>query len=360
MTARQFIIFGSLVFISQAGLLAQIENLSIDKEHAISSIEAHIANVASWQRGDFLIRVSVSSPGKLVEFIKQEGELDQVKTIHGPNSMSILSESTRVHRVRFDFENQRLFIANRSKSQQQLYDSLDREIGKPILETDDRVITVNHEKVFGATRMEAAIIRRFEPEQIPAIELAMDRYGVPNLRLLGLSGLASWSGPSYQRRCDLMRNIEELEEVSPIGQDRYKLFFRNRMNPNDSRTGIRSFYDWDSNRHLPLKFTAYSGYRAEDFPDASQPLISGFAKWKSIDASYVPVMAHNSRGKYGRIAGQQFRFQEETTIEIHWFSINQELPDEYFAESLLHDRKTLDELLDTGVLEAAETKPEQN
>ncbi len=360
MIIRGWTYFCCLIFIVQSGLFAQNEKLFVDKEHLISSIEAHIANMASWQRGDVLIRISISSPGRHVEIVKQEGELDKVKTVEGPNSISVVSESVHVHRVRFDFENQRVFIANRSRSQQQLYDSLDREIGKSNVETDDRVIVLDHANGFGATRMEAALIRRLEPGQLPAIEFALDRHGVPNLKLLGLSGSTLWTGRSYQQRCDLMRNIEELEEISHVGQDRYKLFYRHKMNPNNSRTGIRCYYDWDANQHLPLKFTAYSGYRTEDFPEATQPFISGFAKWQTIDAINVPVMTRNSMGKYGRISGQQFRFQEETTIDIHWFSINQELPDDYFDESLLHDRKALDELLDTGVFEAAKSEPEQN
>lgn len=351
MTVRVVLLAGIMILSLNSRLLAQHNNLSLDKEHVVGSIEAHFSNLASWQSGDCLIRISVLSEGRHIEIVKQSGALDKVKAIDGPDSLSAIIESTSVHRVRFDFANQRVFIANRSSSRQQRFDALDQELGKPLLETDDRVIAIDREAKVGATRMEAAVIRRFEPGQIPSVERALDWYNVPNLKLIGLSGLTTWSGDSYQRRFDLMRNIDELEDVTNIGQDRYKLFFRHRMNPNDSRTGIRSYYDWDAARHLPLKVSAFSGYRPEDFPDATQPITSGMAKWTANNGCFLPIMARYARGRYGRVEGRRFRFQEETTIEIHWFSINREFPDEFFGEEILHDRKALDVLLDTGVLE---------
>ena len=164
MTVRVVLLAGIMILSLNSRLLAQHNNLSLDKEHVVGSIEAHFSNLASWQSGDCLIRISVLSEGRHIEIVKQSGALDKVKAIDGPDSLSAIIESTSVHRVRFDFANQRVFIANRSSSRQQRFDALDQELGKPLLETDDRVIAIDREAKVGATRMEAAVIRRLKIE----------------------------------------------------------------------------------------------------------------------------------------------------------------------------------------------------
>jgi hypothetical protein len=41
----------------------------------------------------------------------------------------------------------------------------------------------------------------------------------------------------------------------------------------------------------------------------------------------------------------------EGTMELHWFSFNQPLPDDLFEESILSDRKKQDELMSKDVFE---------
>lgn len=354
------ILWGIVQLLAPAMLLAQSDELSLDKEHAIGCIEAHIANMASWQVGDFLMRINTTSNGDSLNDPRNEDGVNIQERVKGPDSVSLVGEKTTVHRVRFDFGNKRLFVANRSLSRQQLYDSLDNELGKPQEQADDRVIVFDTTKGFGATRVEAALIRRMNPNQIPTPEFALDRHGVPNIKLIGLGNSKSWSGPSYQQRCDLMRNIEELESISHVGKDRYQLFYRHRMNPNNPLTGQRQFIDWDMKQNIPLKFTAYGGYREEDVPYPVGPGLVATARWTLLNETNVPVAARVSTSRFGTVEGRSFLVQEETTIDIHWFSIHQDLPDEYFDESLLHDRKALDELLDTDVFEAAKSEPEQN
>lgn len=42
----------------------------------------------------------------------------------------------------------------------------------------------------------------------------------------------------------------------------------------------------------------------------------------------------------------------DVTIDVHWFSFNEDLPDELFEEEVLADRKKLDELLSQEVFES--------
>jgi len=356
MILRILMVFGLCFFLDRSFVLAQNNKLSVDKEHIIGSIEAHIANTESWRSGDFLIRILDTNPGRYIELIKNEAGADEIRTVEGPEAMSVVGEMTRIYRVRFDFDQQQLFMANRSERSEQMYDSLDREIGKPVVRSDDRVIMLQREKGVGATRLEAALIHRMEPKDIPTMEDALDQYGGPNIKFIGFAKPRFWAGGYFERKCDMVRNQDDIDEISQVGVNRYQVFYRHDVNPQDRRMGLRIYLDWDVKRNVPLKYTGYLGYRLEDYPEATKPFQVGTAKWKLIDGSQLPVSARYSGSSIRTIDGRRFRFEEESTVEIHWFSINQELPEEYFDEQILHDRKQLDELLDASVFE--ETRAE--
>jgi hypothetical protein len=331
--------------------VAQSNQLSVDSDHMIGSIEAHLANIDSWRSGDFLIRIRDTSTGRSIEVLKNETGADEFRTVKGPDAMSIVSEMTRIHRVRFDFDQQRLFMANRTERNDQLYDSLDQEIGKPFVRSDDRVIMLQRNKNVGATRLEAAVIHRMEPDAIPTLEEALDQFGGPNIKFIGLAKPAFWSGGYFERKCDMVRKQDDIAEISQVGENRYRVFYRHDVNPQDRRMGLRIYLDWDVKRNVPVKYTAFLGYRAEDYPGATKPFQVGTADWKLINGTNLPVEARISSSSIRRMDGRRFQFEDESTIEIHWFSINEELPDAHFDEQLLHDRQKLDELLNTVVFD---------
>jgi hypothetical protein len=103
-----------------------------------------------------------------------------------------------------------------------------------------------------------------------------------------------------------------------------------------------------------VKFTFYSDYRAEGFTGEAEPISVGTADWISRGNMNLPRTVRISQGKIGSIDDRQFSFQQETTIDVHWFSINEELPQESFDEAVVHDRALLDKLLSDEILDAKE------
>jgi hypothetical protein len=73
--------------------------------------------------------------------------------------------------------------------------------------------------------------------------------------------------------------------------------------------------------------------------------------WRSYEGNYLPKFARLSQRSIPEYANQTFQLIEETTVEIHWYSFNKEPLAEFFDEKLLHDRKKLDEMLNTDVFE---------
>ncbi len=354
MRISNLLIVVAILLLSPQALFSQTNELSVDREHLLGCIEAHFANLSTWQQGDFLIRIRVLSDGRYVRRNETVQHMKQLDPVEGADAISAVVETTQIHRVRFDFERKNLFVANRISGSQQLFDSLDREIGEPRHIADDRVIVFDTSKGIGAIRNQAGRVGLLNENQIPTMEFALDRHGVPNPALFGMQSSSRWGDNSVQRRYDFLLNEEELVSITNVGRDLYRMFYRHKMNPNDPRTRIRSYADWDVKRQVPVKFTFYSDYRAEGFAGESKPISVGTADWISLGNTNLPRTVRISQGKIGSIDERQFSFQQETTIDVHWFSINEELPEEHFEEAVVHDRALLDKLLSDEILDAKE------
>jgi hypothetical protein len=332
-------------------LSAQDKELSVDKDHIIGVIEAHIANVESWRSGDFLVRIRNTNNGRLVEEIVDEKGMRRMPFVEGQNAKSVLSETNRVHRVRFDFDRQNLFIANRSERRDQVYDSLDREIGNPQVVSDDRALVLQRSRAIGASRLEAAVVHRLVGDDLPELETALDQFGAPHVRFIGFSVPILWTGGYLEQKFDQVRREDDIIDISNVGKDRYQVLYRFDIDPANRIRGQRYYYDWDMKRNVPLKHRLYPGHDVGDHPEGDKPLQVGNSEWKEMDGANLPISARYSLSSFKRVNGQEFRFAEEWTVEVHWFSINKELPEEHFTEEVLHDRKKLDELLDTSVFD---------
>jgi len=332
-------------------------NLSADKDHIAGVIQAHFANLESWRKGDFLIRIQADGTGRYIDFEKtrqaEEGGLVYVK---GPDSMSLVNRNNHLHRVIFDFDQGKLLVINRVEREQQLYDGLDKEVGEPVKRADDRIVLLNRPLGFGATKTKAALSHYMDSEKLPAAEDLLGAHGIANIKLLGCGTFGGdWKG-DLQRRFDLIGNPDTMEEISHVGKDRYQVFSRLDIAPGNKMLGKRIYIDWDVQRQVPLKYVIYNGYREEDFPGATKPQWSGTANWKMVNGSYVPVSARLTDDSLVNVAGRYFHVSDDSTIELHWFSLSEELSEELFDEKILHDRKELDELLSEEVFE---TKPSE-
>jgi hypothetical protein len=356
MSSRINFISCVILLLAVEKLSAQDKELSVDKDHIIGVIEAHIANVESWRSGDYLVRIRGSSNGRLIEEIIDENGMRRLPFVEGQNAKSVHSETTRVHRVRFDFDRQNLFIANRSEGREQMFDSLDRKIGDPKVVSQDRAMVLQRSKAIGASRFEAAPVDRQIGEELPELETALDQFGAPHVRFIGFAPPMLWTGGYLEQKFDQVRREDDIIDILNVGNDRYQVLYRFDIDPTNRMRGQRYYYDWDMKRNVPLKYRFYLGFNAGDHPEGDKPNAVGHSEWKEIDGANLPISMRYSNPSYKRVDGQEFRFNEEWTVEIHWFSINKELPDEQFAEELLLDQKKLDELLDTSVFDSENGK----
>jgi len=331
-------------------VIAQDNKLSVDKDHMVGVIEAHMANVESWRSGDFLLRIRDDGTGR---YCRPDAGPGESLYVEGPDAMSLISRGDRLHRVVFDFDQQRLLIINRMEIELQVFDALDEDVGEAEKRNDDRVVLLDMTKGIGLSRLKPAIVHRIEGGRMRSPEQFFASWGIPEIRLLGCSALASapWSDTHFRLPLDQLRNLDSIEEILHVGDDRYQVFSRHDVNPENRRSGFRTYIDWDVQRHVPRKFAIYNGYSLEDLPGATKPQWTSTADWKLIDGNCVPVSARHSRTMIRSVYGRYFRISEETTIDLHWFSINSELSDDLFDEKILHDRKKLDELLSEEVFD---------
>lgn len=110
--------------------------------------------------------------------------------------------------------------------------------------------------------------------------------------------------------------------------------------------------DWDVKRNVPLKFVSYHAP-----PNRFPPVVTANVDWATVDGQVVPASARLSKRNNSHYLDREFQVSIETTVEIHWFSFNQPLPEERFDQQILHDRTKLDELLSEDVFGKTGDKP---
>jgi hypothetical protein len=327
------------------------DELSLNRDHITGVIQAHQSNLESWRRGDFLIRIRTSGSGRYIDFEKsRQSKGNGLVYVSGPDSMSLVNKKDHLHRVIFDFDNEKLIVINRVAREQQLYDGLDNDLGSPVKSYDDRIVLLNKPLGIGATRIKAGLIHNMGPENQRSVVELLDIYGIPNIMLLGCGTLGDWTS-DQQRRFDLLGNLDSMEQITHVGKNRYQVFSRLDIVPTNKMLGARVYVDWDVQKLVPVKYSVYNGYREEDFPGATKPQWTGSANWMELKGSYVPKSARLSNDSLVKVSGRYFHVSDDTSIDVHWFSLNQELPDRLFEEKLLHDRKKLDEMMNQDVFE---------
>ncbi len=334
--------------------LAQVDRLTVDKDHIVGVIEAHITNLEGWQSGDYLIRIQEEALGRHYQSFIEDG-IENWRVVEGADAASISISGSRLYRVMFDIERERVFVAGRGYDEQQLFDGLDSEIGMPKKTQFDSVFLLDRPNGIGASRLRAAQIHKMNAERLPSVRQILAQASVPDIRVLGCH--THWGGvwADDEKRLpdifNLVRDWDSIEEITHVGENRYKVFSRHDLRPDDRRFGARYYLDWDVAQQVPVAFSIYSGYRPEDFKNSVKEKAqwSGNTAWKIINGVSVPVSTRAVAGNIKRIDGRVFDIPHEITVDIHWFSVNEELPKELFQEDILHDRKKVDELLDETV-----------
>jgi len=310
-------------------------NLTVDKQHMSGLVEAHLASLEGWRSGDLLIRYSTVEHGRHVEF--QSDEYGTARLIEGPDAMSVAVREDRLYRLAFDFDAERALVINRCEREERLFDGLDQELRRPVLRNDDRVLLYDKSQRAAFVRRDPAVIHRLD--QLPPMINMIASWGVPDVRTLGFCEYQSWDTSSWRPEVEFIGNVDFMAEIKHLGKNRYQVVSRNA----DVFPG-QYVIDWDVKRNVPLKFVSYHVP-----PDRFPPVVTADVDWAAVDGQVVPASARLSKRDNSHYLDREFQVSIETTVEIHWFSFNQPLPDNLFDQQILHDRTKLDELLSEEV-----------
>lgn len=329
------------------------DRLTIDKEHMIGVVDAHFANLESLQKFDVLMRIRTSRIGDKFIIEADDQGVDQMKVIKGPDAEQVVDERTSLHRVMFDKPNGTILILNRCEFTRESLDGLGEPIGAPTKRFDDRSLLIDPQRGIRVARSKPGFSQKVAFGANVPIERLIDSYGVPNFKFAGFHTVLR-NGDQVLQYLERFRNVDAIEEILNTGQDRYQVFSRHDIDSQDSRLGIRCYQDWNIEWNVPVRFEIFPGYRAEDFPDTTEPHVSGNVEWKLLDGCFVPISGRVSSKAAERVNGSMYKVIEEVLFDFHWFSVHRDLPEGLLTENLLQDRKKLDELLDQSVFKNTE------
>ncbi|MDP1564374.1 MAG: hypothetical protein Q8M16_23590 [Pirellulaceae bacterium] len=310
------------------------QELSADREHAAGVIESYLANLESWEKGDVLVRMTSNGSGRYFRVEDQGGFNVPPKFVEGPDSSSLTVQEDLLFRLVFDFEKQKTLIIHRNRSERQVFDGLDKE-SIPRKVAGDAQVLLNDPSRGMLSRVTNGRVQSFEAINTVSKVLQMQ---APDIRILGIEPISrSWDTEYLQDRLNGLAVVDKISEITNVAKQSYQLTY---LGEGEEKGLIRRF-DWDLERNLPVKFwrgTLECGTWCE-----------GAVRWQSINNQYVPVSA-----RYMNTSGdsQDSRFylvETETTVDLHWFSFGQDLPDDLFEDSVLDDHKKLNEMLDEDV-----------
>ncbi|MBL8889848.1 MAG: hypothetical protein JNL67_07695 [Planctomycetaceae bacterium] len=335
---------------------AQEKQLSVDREHLVGVIEAHLASLEGWRSGDFLFRSISNGEGKRIVAGETIRGVVQPKVVVGPDAFSVVIREDLLQRVVFDLDKQRALVINRCEIEERVFNGLDEEVGRPIIRLDDRVLLYEFDKhIF--VRQKAGEIQKTRNQ--PTMVQMLTSFGVPDVRYFGVNeGPFGWSD-DVRWRLEYFGNAFGLSEFSNTGQDRYRVVLRKQEVKESERQPTdegQYAIDWDLSCNVPVRFVSH-----HCSPEACRAAVVADVKWGSHEGNFLPEFARVSHYSHRSYASRNIELSEEKTIDVHWFSFNQELKPELFDVNLLHDRKKLDEMLNTDVFEkSSDLAPKDN
>lgn len=310
------------------------QELSVDREHAAGVIESHLANLESWEKGDVLVRMTSSGSGRYFRVEDQGGFNVPPKFVEGPDASSLEIQKDFLFRLVFDFEKQKTLIIHRNRRQRQVFDGLDKESIPTTVAGNSQVLF--NDPMRGLISRDAdGHVQSFAAINTVSKVFEMQ---VPDIRILGIQPISrNWNSEYLQDQLNGLAVVDKISEITHVAKQSYQLTY---LGEGEERGLIRRF-DWDLERNLPVKFWRGSlecGTGSE-----------GTVRWKLIKDQYVPLSARYM-DTYGDSQDSRFYLVEtETTVDLHWFSFGQDLPDDLFEDSVLDDHKKLNEMLNEDV-----------
>lgn len=327
-----------LVFLCVANETAFAQNeLSVDNEHMAGVVSAHLASLEGWQSGDFLVRVSTSGSGRHFRWEDNQDNMevdDKIRFVEGADASTVDFQSDLLYRVVFDFDAEKCLVVGNVREEVTVFDALDRAMD-PIVRKKNAIFLLNDVES-GAWQIRPDG-KMYNSKQVKSVSNALFVANVPDIRFLGWNLPLIWNCDRLRTRLGDIRT-EAIQEVTHVGQDVYQLRIKSSIE------GVSNLTRWDVSRNLPVSYWIGTD---RDKTTGSE----GSAKWSEIDGLPVPVSSRFMNAHSSSFGSRDYSMKNEVAVDIHWFSLNQELSDEFFQKDLLSDQKKLDELLNQNVFE---------
>ncbi len=325
--------WGSVVFAQS--------DLTVDKSHMSGLFAAHAARIESWRQGDVLIKVKSSGSGGLIGVPP------------GPDDQELLTEESGYTRFIFDLDKKKFLVVKRTQETATVFDGLGNQLGDPVKAGVNSVGIYNAEH--GLCRLKGSDGKVQDLMRIMRSEHVF--IGMAGVNLFMGLGFNWQPQKGWRSQSDIWRDVSEyghvdtIRSIDNIGQNRYQVLSVVER-PGSVPGGTRIFTEWDVKRQVPVHFTHYTGVKSDpEKPFSLHPDTSHLAEWGKFHGEWLPKLARGLAGQTVRFQGKQFANDLEFEIQIHWFSLNQEIPDETFDVEVLRDVDKQTALLDPSCFE---------
>jgi hypothetical protein len=319
------------------------------REHLAGVFQAHKGNLESIRTGDVIIKFSLLGTGQVAG------------TKPGPDSQSLVSETTGYVRLIFDFDNKRFLVVNRREQTTDIFDALGDQIGnteRGSLDSCGLYDQPNAKILLKRNSERAADSSSFFKNENQFLGIL----DVPNFFGLGcsLDCLGGWNSlDSVYESLDQFGHQDAISEVKNVGTDRYRAF-SSLLLEGSAAGGVRVETDWDVKRQVPLHFVHYPGAKADpNRPENLKPYHTISANWKSIAGYFVPTFGRGSYKRPVEVSDLGFIVDYELEMRLHWFSVNESIPEELFDPTILDDLERTSKLIDKTLFDKSDLPPEK-
>lgn len=302
-------------------------------------IQHAIDNGLSWRSGDFLVRTRVTYDSV------QGGQ----KQLNLEGALVAIEEWSR---IRFDHDSDRFLFAH-SRTEDRT------ELSLPDPEFPDRVRRdVQSQRggvVFDGMGRKFASFRSLPRGRSNVVEASFDeivatwkatpaelmkQHPIPDYRVIGLS-----VGPDPG---ELDRTIDWLKAVVASGAGstvlRGEKIISVTQEIAEQEHPTFAHFDFDARSLMPVRsecFMLPAGGERASISDQIR------VEWEEMNGVFVPVKCIRDGYSLRRVGGDRDEWGATQTIaDIHWFSLNEELPDDAFATGQIATPASLDELID--------------
>lgn len=317
------------------GSLAYGQGMTVDEAHISQVVEAHMANLDSWRSGDMLIRIKTSGSGRYFRLEDQAPKIPIVY-VEGPDASSIVKEREQLYRVAFDLDKERCFVAINQRLESNVFDGLDNMSSPIVIDEKGAFLFSDPKRGILTLGSDGKLYQSLGPKN-ETVSAALFVSNAPDVRLLGW-----W--PIGNRDCERLNNRlsemahNSISDIAHVGKRVYRATYHGV----GVTEGEIYKYDWDLERNVPTRFWVGG---------EGQARFEGSAHWRLVDDQHVPESSRYVHGQIIKEGSRPYLVFHEVSVEVHWFSLNRELPDDLFNEAILRDPARIDELMNADVFE---------